>query len=123
MRVALAILAGYAAMGLLVFLPFAAWMLVSDYDPESGESPGTAFLVGVEAWGLVSAAVAGYVAAWIGRRGWAAPLGLVVFSWLMDYVSMVAGSGAEPLLFSLAHFVVMLAGIALGAWLRLRANS
>ncbi len=119
MRVALAILAGFLTMSLPVFLSDLAWVLFTDYEP--GTDPGPTYFAIQETVGLAAAVAGGYVATRLGRRRWAAPLGLVVFAWLMGYVFMVGAGGQVPLLWSLLHFATMLVGVAFGAWLHLRS--
>lgn len=123
MRLALGILVGYLVMAALVGVLFLAYGLLAGPLPDTGTfEPSTAFLVVAELWGLLAAVAGGYVTTWLARRrSWGPAGGLVAFCWILGYASLVAGDGQEPLWFSLTHFAVMLAGVLLGAGLRLRA--
>lgn len=119
LRTALAIVAGYAVMVILLTLVQEAWLGGVGYH----ESPrGELALAGF--FSFLSAAAGGFVAAWIGGRqylahGLAVAAGVVVETTVL----LITGGLSGPLWFDLLASLSLIVGILLGAALFARLKS
>ncbi|MEM7311236.1 MAG: hypothetical protein AAF682_31510 [Planctomycetota bacterium] len=115
LRSALAILVGYLVLAVLISGLFVAWALASGYRHTPGTTPSLVFLVAAELWGVLAATAGAWVTVRVARGNpWGHGAALLVVSWLMGYVSLIAGDGREPLAIQISHFVILLAGVLAG---------
>lgn len=115
MRSLLAILIGYSVFGLSAVLLFQ----LAHVDPH--QQPGFGFMFGSALYGILFAAAAGYVAAWIAARKETMYAGIVaLIIALLALISIFAQPGLPTYWSQIAAIVLMAPTAVFGGWLRAR---